>query len=135
MPISILCILQLFIIVMPAPNSPGIESSFLITLIYTISGWATVTGFYYISSRGGFELRKNGICFFLWFLKWEQYTSYTWLGANKSILYASYKSRFVILRKIVTSPVPIPTKHRSAVDQIVTKYLPRATGKSYSNPK
>jgi uncharacterized membrane protein (DUF485 family) len=129
-PVSILCILQLFIIVMPAPNPPGTVFGFLVTLICTISGWAIVTGLYYISSRGGFELRENGICCLLWFLKWEQYESYTWLGAKKSILYAPYKSRFLILRKIVTVPVPIPTKHRSAVDQIVAKYLPRSTGKS-----
>ena len=76
------------------------------------------------------ELRENGICYLLWFLKWEQYESYTWLGANKSILYAPYKSRFPILRKIVTVPVPIPTKHRGTANQIVAKYLPRSTGKS-----
>lgn len=125
--ISRVCILQLLIIVMPAPNPPG--TVFLFSVAVTIAGWGTVAGMYYISSRG-LELRENGICFLLLFLKWEQYQSYSWLGAKKSILYAPYKSRFLILRKINAVLIPIPTKHRSAVDQIVAKYLPRSTGKS-----
>jgi hypothetical protein len=129
LPLVYVCILKFSLIGLRTSEPQNITTSFLETLIFTINSFVTIAGLFYISFTG-LEFRKNGICIFLWFVKWERYTSYTWTGSNNSLLYAPYKSRFLILRKFGTIPVPIPAKHRSAVDQVMAKYLPRSSEKN-----
>lgn len=77
-------------------------------------------------SFGGFQLRENGICAYFSFTKWGRYISYTWKGGEKPSLLLRYKSRSFILRKVASIPIPIPLKHKNAVEQILAQYIARS---------
>jgi len=68
------------------------------------------------------EFRENGICFMLTFLKWQRVNSYNWEQSKPNTLTIRFKPRFSLVPGFLS--MPIPTKHREAVNQILDERLP-----------
>jgi hypothetical protein len=68
------------------------------------------------------EFRENGICFMLTFLKWQRVNSYKWEQSKPNILTIWFKPRFPLVPGFLS--MPIPTKHREAVNQTLDERLP-----------
>jgi hypothetical protein len=71
------------------------------------------------------EFRENGICFMFLFLNWQSINSYNWDKSKPTLLIIRFKSRF-LLSPVFTKirSIPIPTKHRDVVSQILDERLP-----------
>jgi hypothetical protein len=68
------------------------------------------------------EFRENGICFMLTFFNWQRVTSYNWEPSKPNTLTIWFKPRFPLIPKFIS--IPIPTKHRDVVSQILHERLP-----------
>ncbi len=67
------------------------------------------------------EFRENGICFMFTFINWQKVNSYSWkLKPNQLTIW--FKPDFPLFAGIMN--LPIPTKHRDIVSQILNERLP-----------
>jgi Domain of unknown function (DUF5673) len=68
------------------------------------------------------EFRKNGIWFWLRFIKWERIKSYKWEPSKPSVLTIRYQPSFPLFPGWTSWP--IPPQYREDVDRILAERLP-----------
>lgn len=99
------------------PQSTSLE----IQISQLVFCWIVVI-FFLANGLSSLEFRKNGICFMFTFFNWRRVNSYNWEKSKPNVLTIWFKPRFPLFPGFMS--MPIPTKHRDVVSQILDERLP-----------
>ena len=81
----------------------------------------SLSALFFFLGLGHLEIKKTGISYFGWVLKWKRIESYGWMDHTLMI---KVRRHLLFSR---TFRLPIPSVHKGAVDSLLARYVSGAT--------